>query len=229
MSHTGSQPPLPWPQLLAGYADGELPPDLADRIDAWLREHPEELELLETQMRLASSQCDLWQQTTPIDPTESQWRTVQESIRESLSPTVPKSAEPTRATSGLLRAITWAIIPSCALALLIAIGPLQPKPAPVFEPISERESNDFFEIPTLAAMPIALHDDIEITCLHESDCEGLLVGDSPHRETFDWATSEDLSIARDHSSTVRDSSFLVAAPEANRPMILIPFSGSTPR
>lgn len=56
------------PEWLAAHADGELPPELAARVERWLRDHPEAREAFEDQQSLSPRNTEFWQGVEPPRP-----------------------------------------------------------------------------------------------------------------------------------------------------------------
>ena len=69
------------PELLAGYADGELNAADADRVQRWLAMDLDAAADLETQQNLGPSAFGLWQTTEPADPGSLAWNRLHDGIR----------------------------------------------------------------------------------------------------------------------------------------------------
>jgi hypothetical protein len=68
--------PAPPPGWLAAYADGELAPPDAARVEAWLDEHPEAAAEVEAMYRLARA----WEETAAPEPSPDAWERARDRI-----------------------------------------------------------------------------------------------------------------------------------------------------
>jgi anti-sigma factor RsiW len=162
-SHHNWNPP---PALLAAYVDGELSGADRDRVEAWLRQHPEASAFVEAQEEL-DWMC---QATWPVKPSEVAWtaarmraqrRVARETRRRKRAAALLQQAPPRRI------AFARTVPPAAAaaiLALLIARFPGQQKPEPVDVP---------------APYPILAQQDVEINSLDPADSKALIVGKIP--------------------------------------------------
>lgn len=160
MSHT----PNPPPDWLAGYADGELPPNERMRAEQRLAEQPELRSLLEDQEALGPTNTDFWRSVEPPKPTASQWQRVQAEL-----PAPP------------LRLRTWGrwlgalALAATAASVLFLVNLIQrPAPTPAFP---TPPSNVFDE--PLGFLEMALAGDVEIYCLPEEMASLLITGSHP--------------------------------------------------
>lgn len=76
------------PDLLAGYADGELDSSTRGRVDAYLATHPEVRSELELQ-RTLSRKSAFWSRLAPPSPSDSAWGRTLGGIRSELNPATP--------------------------------------------------------------------------------------------------------------------------------------------
>jgi len=80
----------PWrPELLAGYADGELSPADRAAVEAWLAAHPDDRSEVEAQRSLARQNVVFWKRVAVPQPGEAAWSDALGRVRDRLRPASP--------------------------------------------------------------------------------------------------------------------------------------------
>jgi hypothetical protein len=161
------------PELLAGYADGELPPAVRERVEAWLAEHPEALDQLEVQEALGPGNVEFWRAVRPPEPTPADWV----GVRAGLAADFPAPRRGVGRWAGA--AALFAVAASITLVFLDnapRCGQHKRIAAPVFAPAGSPEDNEPY--------PIARADEIRYLELPESVAPMLRVGDHPLKDAI---------------------------------------------
>ncbi len=161
------------PELLAAYADGELPPGMEERVARWLADHPEALRTADDQAGLSPTNEFLMDELAVPMPTPREWAACQAGIREEL-------AKPRRDWGFKPFVVGYAAAAGLYLALFIG-SLIQRPPLAVVMPDDEQDGE---------MLVLAGRDDIEILSMPEAAAPLLLVGQLP------W--DEDLVLARAH-------------------------------
>ncbi len=108
------------PELLAGYADGELGPADRAMVEGWIATDATLRADLETQQRLTHKNADLWQKLAAPAPSDADWGRVLAGIEAGVQPAVPAVNYRTSGQRGWSR---WAVAAAAIAALfMIAIG-----------------------------------------------------------------------------------------------------------
>lgn len=180
--------PTQRPELLAGYADGELTAADCATVDAWVAADAAARAELETQERLARKNVDLWQRLSPPLPDDAGWNRTLSGIKLGLQPATPSYRTSNR---NPLPHRVWAVSAVAATVFVaVAIGLMTFR-------------GDGIKSPALAAdtLQIVHADDITIMSL-QGDDDVIVIGRSPLTGPLDlvtvgdtelWATSTDLS------------------------------------
>lgn len=161
------------PELLAAYADGELPPDLAARVEEWLASDPDAAMLMADQSALSPLNEELKQELQPPMPSPQEWADCLKGVKHDLR----KSRQSRR-----LRPFLAGVAVAAGLFLTIWGGLRNDLTQLAFVlPIDEDD---------VEALVLASHEDIEILSIPESAVPLLLAGRHP------W--EEDIILARAH-------------------------------
>jgi hypothetical protein len=201
ISWRGDEEPAPTPEQFAAYADGELDGHpalerLRGRIEAWLARHPDAAAEVEAQRRLAQ----LWQDTTPVEPSEAAWGGVLERLG-SLPRTPP--AGPGRRGVGRLALWAGALLAASAAAVWLALALSSPGPgrpaAPPANPQPDPQERAAKPQPApevLEPFPVATADEVEILSIQGDDMETVLVGEPPVRGPLVMADPGEVELKR---------------------------------
>lgn len=164
------------PELLAAYADGELPPDLSERVARWLAADPEALRMGDEQAGLSPANEFLMDELAVPMPTPREWAACQAGIRGEL-------AKPRRDY--------WAVVhiaAGLAVAVVLAavwLGAINHRLAPLALLLPAEESDD-------ETFVLASPGDVEILSMHEEAAPLLVVGDVPWDENLILAKAHEL-------------------------------------
>ena len=163
------------PELLAGYADGELCPALRARVEAWLAEHPEALDQLESQGLLGPGNKEFWESVRPPTPSPADWADVRSELSGGLR----------RPRRGLK---TWAgavgLLAATAALVTVFVGNPRPcvfkncLPAPTAAPAAPAPSEDD------EPYQFARADEVRYLALPEAAAPMLVVGEHPVTEVI---------------------------------------------
>src|SRR5262249_30733767 len=157
------------PELLAAYADGELPPRERARVEDWRAGHPEGAEFLEAQESVGPGNVELWQSVQPPAPSEAQWAEAYKGIESRAN----FPARPSRV--GWLGSLGL-VATAATVLFLVSTGappdrPVAPEVArPVQAPPGEPDEPPY---------AMAQADDVRILSLPEAAATLLLVGEHP--------------------------------------------------
>jgi hypothetical protein len=180
----GEQPKVPGPELLAAYADGELPESatLRKQVADWLASHPEAAAELAAQAELRR----LWQATTPADPGEAAW----EAVRSRVAAGIPGlgAKAPGR---GIRRRLLWAVggLGAAAALLWLALTGLPPAPPTVVHPNPPGPG-----IVQVEPLPVATEDEVQILQVRGADTGTVVVGSLPVRAPLELAGPGDVTL-----------------------------------
>jgi hypothetical protein len=168
----------PDPQQLAAYFDGELDdsPDfvvLRQRLEAWLKQHPEAVEEQKTYRRLNK----IWRDTTPAEPSAEAWNNTLQRIEEEARK---------RANQPVARR-PWLGIAAGALGFVMFFGlllgllrysPWSPTPGPsLVEKGGPKEKTPPDE--PIEVFAVATADEVIILRVEGEDTDALVVGRLP--------------------------------------------------
>jgi hypothetical protein len=160
------------PELFAAYADRELSPRDRARVEQWLADHPEAVELVEDQELMGRQNIEFWQAIRPPEPSRRQWAAALRGIHE---------GAPVRASR---RWLPWvgslALAATATAATVFFVLPTVSRPDPdgiLIVPPAPRPAVADDE-PFAMAGP----DDVRIISLPESAAHLLVVGDHPLRD-----------------------------------------------
>ncbi len=198
---------------LAAHLDGELPVELALRVERWLDENPELAAELEAQCELTQT----YQDYTVPEPTPEEWdltlqrietALAQPTTRVSVVPAAPNPVDPRRSNSRWLRwpAAAAAVV---LLALLNSHNPAHRGTAAI-EPF-----------------PVATADEVDILSVHGQDISMLVIGRVPLHEPLALATVHDVTVENmqpDADGMMPDAT----ASNSTSPMIVAPLNGGVP-
>lgn len=177
--YAGSDAPR---HLVGGYADSELTAAERRQVENLLSGHPEAIEDLEAQRRLAPSNRELWQEMAVPIPSEAKWGVVWRRIEEATRISTGPGRRPSKWWKRGLFALALAI-PSTAAASIALLVSLTAPPRVVDTPETRDE-----------VFPVALPGDIEIDSVRHSDREKLVVGEPPLTEALTLVAAGDVSL-----------------------------------
>jgi anti-sigma factor RsiW len=194
-----------FPELLAGYADGELSVADADRVESWLAQNPDGRAELESQRQVSAAYGSPW--PSEWIPTEAHWSRVVREISQAISAPRPIVAPAARVSRNRLLMAFAAIAAAAMLAVFLF----------------PRDDGDATTPSPIESFAVATDDDVEIMRVLEIDVDRLVVGESPVRRPLVLATFEDV----DGVQVVRDTDGMmpmVAMQAAVAPMIVAPMA-----
>lgn len=170
------------PELLAGYADGELNAADCSAVDAWLSAHPETRTELDAQLLFARKNTAFWQKAGATQPNDVQWNGVFGKICNATQPNRPAYHVPV--ASNWRR---WAIgISAIAVATLFALNlNIEPRRDPVAGPPSAPSED--------VALAIASADDVDIISI-QGDGSMVVIGEPPLGGSLEMTTLGDVII-----------------------------------
>lgn len=205
------------PEMLAGYADGEL--SAADRltVEAWLAADAAAQTELETQQRLSHKNVELWTKVAPPMPSDAVWSRVLSSIDAGVQPAMPSVNYRTSGPRGRNR---WAVaVAAVAAMFLIAIGYN-------FFPNTSHNINGLYSANDV--FQIARADQIDILSV-QGDDDMIVVGRPPLAGPMDLVTVGDTELwATASEPTDTPSKPLVAPGDTKRPIWWNPADKVTP-
>jgi hypothetical protein len=196
-----------FPELLAGYADGELSVADSDRVDAWLAQNPDRMAELESQRQVSAAYGRPW--PSEWTPSDAQWQRVARAISMAISAPRPIVAPAARVSRNRLLMAVAAIAAAAMLAVF-----LYPR---------GNDSDQVISSPA-ESFAVATDDDVEIMRVLEIDVDRLVVGEPPVRRALVLATFEEV----EGVEVVRDTDGMmpmVAMQAAVAPMIVAPMAG----
>ncbi len=175
----------PNPEQIAAYLDGEyehLGGLSAERVERWLKSHPEALAQVRAQHRLAR----LWQKTSPDEPAPEAWQRVLAGIERDLDhPARPRPRPWGWWGIGVGLFLTAA---AClAVAVLTARRPPEgapPRPDVPDQPVAR------------AVLPVVDDDEVEILSVRGDDVASLVVGVLPLQGLMVLADRGEVSLIR---------------------------------
>jgi anti-sigma-K factor RskA len=165
------------PELLAAYADGELPPAECRRVEAWLAAHPEARADVEAQRRLAR----LFDEAAPPAPADERWAEALAGLRQRLD----RPANRRRRVAVVVAALAAL---AAAAALLLALGLKYPRggrvdPVPPPPPVADEE-----------VWSVVSPDDVEIVSMDDRDRGTLVVGEPPVNKPMELLTVDEVDV-----------------------------------
>lgn len=231
MNRSSPLPPDFPPEWLAAYADGELDVVAAGRVERWLAEHPEAVELLEGQRWLSPQHDDGAMHGAIPWPSETQWHATLQQIHQRLQ---PRNAPSRGIGSGRSRLIWAACIGLVGLLCGWAFWSLPlrlPQVGPTEAPsqfIERRGTLPPANGPETVPMPaeplsIASADDVEIVSISAEAQQALVVGRLPLTEALSLASASEVTFLRvDPEEFSPLTTSTSATPSSPSPMILWP-------
>jgi hypothetical protein len=198
----------PSPEQLAAFLDGEyehlgnLSPD---RIERWLKRHPQAAEQARTQRRLSR----VWQNTSPEEPAADEWRRVLCQIERRLQDPSRPRPRPWRWWGGAVGLLV-ATAASVALVVSVARRPIaDPFTLPV-DPPGQVSS---------VVLPIVSDDEVEILSVRGVDVESLVVGVMPMHGTLVLADPGEVSLIRSNPAVGGKTIPGIRMNDAETPMV----------
>lgn len=202
------------PELLAGYADGELDAATRAAVEQWLADNPEGLSELSGQHAFSRANAALWEQARPPEPSPAAWAAARRAIDDALA-TPP--ARPTRSRraavlvaacaaglTGLAGAWVltgWsfprpgAVRPGPAEVVPVAKaperGPAAPEPAPAPRAVTPPRTDPLAEF---AVLPMATDDDVVLERVPDTGSGWLPVGRHPLPGVLVLASPEEVDL-----------------------------------
>jgi anti-sigma factor RsiW len=185
-------PSVHWNEIIAAYADGEFEgrDDLAllqQRVEEWLRRHPEAHAELAEYRRLKQ----LWQETTPPEPPAEAWRQLLQALNaaQASAPAPPRLWRRAAVFAGAL----------AACLALVAVGWWYSSQPKVGGPVAVEQAGEEYEILSVASMS-----EVEILRVEGADTSTLVTGALPLQGALELAGPGEVTItsvapdARDH-------------------------------
>ncbi len=161
------------PELLAGYADGELPPAECRCVEAWLDAHPEARADVEAQRRLAR----LFDEAAAPSPADERWA-------EALGQVQQRLAAPTGRRRWAAVAVAVLAAAAAVLLALALKGPPGGHVSPVDQPPPAGEE----------PWEVVSADDVEILSMDDRDRGTLVVGEPPVNEPMELLTEDEVKV-----------------------------------
>jgi hypothetical protein len=187
-----TQPPdpanRPRPELLAGYADGELPGPQRRAVEAWLIGDPAAERAAVRHCCLARRLRGLFRRTAPPPPCPLAWAGVLTGIAASLERANPVTPTPARTGHFPGRSALLGVV-AASVAVLIG-GPEWRRPLAVLP-------SDTPAAPAITAADgflVMNNVDVDILSLRPADATILLVGVSPLPEALEFAAAGDVTV-----------------------------------
>jgi len=208
--------PVPWPDLLAAYVDGELGPALHAMVERRLARSPTATDAMRDQAQLSPANWPLWQRAEPPLPSESQWHRVCQAIRAGIdSPPTPARS---RETGGGLRAATCFAAGVAAVLAAVVIADVAQIPGHSSDSPIARETPN--ERPSeFAVLPMATDADVDVEGRVIGAIDGWLpVGDALESLTLAREDDVDLEEGKPHSAWPGGTPRMITAP-GDAPMI----------
>jgi hypothetical protein len=185
----------PTPAELAAWADGELGPADAGRVEAWLLDHPEAVEDAEVARRLVG----LFRDHAVPDPSSVAWQTTLDSIRAGLTaPPVPAGRSPADAMRpalpvSRLRMVLGLVSAAAVLSGILVAGLYWPRPdggdrdIPVVVLPPGDDNDEPFAVVTAS--------EVNIISMNAIDADRLALG-SALLGTFEFAAPRDIEVVK---------------------------------
>lgn len=201
---TRPDPDCPSPETLSAYADGELVESERQKMEQWLREHPEasaELEAHQAERRL-------WETTRAPEPTAIQWDATRAAIEAAALTHSSARQGPHARRPRDLRWLAWGAVASAAAVLFYL----------------------HLEATAIEEYPVSTSEEVEIISLDATDANTLVVGNPPVSEPLVLASPGDVTLKRvdpDVDGMVPRVRMPPDGPDA--PMIVAPLEGELAR
>jgi hypothetical protein len=180
--------PEPTPEQLAAWADGELGPEEARRVGAWLAGHPDDAARVEMDHQVVH----LYRDNPPPDPTPSCWQLALDRIESSLAaPPRAEVASPRRYLAlgfGLVAAAA-AVLGGVVLArALWPVPPVQPELATPLVKFDPADDNDQpFEVVSAS--------EVDILQMDARDADRVVIG-RPLLGTFELVSADEIEVVQ---------------------------------
>ncbi len=178
----------PTPAELAAWADGELGPAEARRVEAWLADHPEAGDDAEAGRRLVR----LFRDQAPPEPSPAAWHDTLQRIHAGLSGPSPSRApgKPWRVVLGLLAA-------AALLGGVLLAGRYWPRAERPDQPDFAREDSRKLPPGDEDDEPFAVvtAGEVNIISVHAGDADRLVM-DQPLMGSLDFAAPEDIEVVK---------------------------------
>jgi anti-sigma factor RsiW len=193
-----ADPPEPWPDVLAAYADGELDEVRRAAVERWLAAHPEARGCVRAQRELSPENWRLWRDAEPPCPGPCAWDAVQDGIAAALrrgavaEPAVSRGGWRRRAGGGLVATVAGLSAFAASLALF---GAWFLPPAP--QRVVERSARVPYDDPLagFAVLPIASDAEVDVRRVNDAGAGGWLpVGGMPLSGPLTLATADDVDV-----------------------------------
>lgn len=200
-----------FPELLAGYADGELDSAGRLRVEAWLAENPQAAAELDAQRRLGRRHNRLWANSAAPLPGEASWSMMALRVRSAIE-MAPKPAAAPRQSPNSRRRLLMAAA-AFAAAVLLAVA--------VFRPSGSGTPSDARD----EALVIASDQDVEIMRILEVDVDRIVVGELPIHGMIVLASIDDIEGLKVVKDTDGMMPMIQMQAGPNAPMIVVPMAG----
>lgn len=170
----------PAPEELGGFADGELPPECRDRVEAWLRHHPEAVAEVESLRRLTV----LYVEHGPPEPATPAWDALWQRVEARLpAPSIRR---------GRRWPLLWAVgLAAAGLLGAVLLARTWWAPAPVDpNPVVKAVVDE-------GVLPVATDNDVTVIAMDPADDDALAV-QPPMRshDPMDFAAPGDFNVVR---------------------------------
>jgi anti-sigma factor RsiW len=193
-----ADPPGPWPDVLAAYADGELDDATRAAVERWLAAHPRARGCVDAQREFSPENWRLWCAAQPPRPCPGTWDAVRDGITAGLA--LPRLAEPAPAKGVWRRRAEWTLVATaCGLTLFVislaAFGAwfLPPGPQRVIERVARPAVED--PLAGIAVLPVATDADVDVHRVDGAGAGGWLpVGGVPLSGPLALATADDVEL-----------------------------------
>jgi hypothetical protein len=184
----------PTPEKLAAWADGELSPAEAARIEAWLAEHPEAVDDAEAPRRLVG----LFRDHAACEPSPDAWQATLAGIHAGLSvpPVANAPGSPARGPRWRVRLVVGLTAAAALLGgVLVASRWVVRTPTVGPPPVAERRFNwppgDDNDEPFAVVNAGA----INVLSMHPDDADFLVLG-QPLLGTVEFVNSEEIEVVK---------------------------------
>jgi anti-sigma factor RsiW len=206
------------PELLAGYADGELSPSDRAIVEAHLAAHPHAQAQLKVQKHFSPQNTALWHRGAPSPVSESEWSRVFNRIYQRIQPAdKPSYRVPVR--NNWKRMLVGMSALAAALLLAVALN---------YQPVDSSKTNPYVASNTIDAWPVALADDVDIISL-QGDETMIVIGLPPLAGPLEMTTYGDVvleSIISDADG--QPTKINIAGTDPHKPMWVDPTEKTHP-
>ncbi len=178
--------PAPTPAELAAWADGELDPVTASRVEAWLADHPEAAHDAESARRLVQ----LYRDHAPPEPSPAAWQAALGRIETGL-------AAPRRLPGWRLRLLLGFAAAAAVLGGLLIAGLYRPRPAqePETAPVVQREVVLAEDDDNDEPFAVLTAGEVDILSMEAVDADRLVLG-QPLLGPIDFCRLEDIQVVK---------------------------------